>query len=316
MYYIGVDIGGMSIKAGIVDNKGNILVNGKVPTEQEQGFAHTIVNIADLCRNFLDETGLSEQDIDSIGVVTPGIPDKKNGILIFSNNLQFRNAPIKSELQKYFDLPVYLDNDANAAALAESVAGASKNIENSVLITLGTGIGGGIIINNKIYSGFNDAGSELGHMIIVHDGIQCSCGRKGCFEKYASASALISQTREMAEKNPGSIINKITDGNLEKIDAKTAFEAQRKGDSTADKVVSQYIEYLADGVMNIINFLFPEIIVIGGGVGNEGENLFGPLRKALYKRVYTHDVAETIIKGAVMGNKAGIIGAAMLGKKI
>ncbi len=315
MHYIGVDIGGMSIKAGIVDNKGNILVNGKISTEQERGFANTIRNIADLCQKLLDKAGLSEDDIDSIGVVTPGIPDKKNGILIFSNNLQFRNVPIKSELQKYFDIPVYLDNDANAAALAESVAGASKNIENSVLITLGTGIGGGIIINNKIYSGFNDAGSELGHMTIVHDGIRCSCGRRGCFEKYASASALISQTREAAGKNPESIINKITNGNQEKIDAKTAFEAQRKGDSTADKVVSQYIEYLADGVMNIINMLFPEIIVIGGGVGNEGENLFEPLRKALYKRVYTHDVAETKIKGAVMGNKAGIVGAAMLGKK-
>ena len=153
-------------------------------------------------------------------------------------------------------------------------------------------------------------------MTIVHDGVQCYCSRKGCFEKYASASALINQTKDAAKKNPDSIINVLTGGDPEKINARTAFEAQKAGDETAESVITQYIEYLADGVMNIINMLFPEVIVIGGGVGNEGENLFEPLRKALRKRAYTHDVAETKIKGAEMGNKAGIVGAAMLGRKI
>ena len=316
MYYIGVDLGGMSIKAGVVNDKGEILHSEKVSTGRERYYTHILKDMADLCKKVVAEAGLVIADIESIGVGSPGIPDKKAGILISSNNLGFTNVPIKEELQKYFDLPVYLDNDANAAALAECVAGASHDVDHSVLITLGTGIGGGVIIDNKIYSGFNDAGSELGHMCIVHEGIQCSCGRNGCFEKYASASALISQTREAVINNPKSKMNESIGGDLDKVDARTAFDAQKLGDETADKVIKKYIEYLADGVMNIVNMLFPEVIVIGGGVGNEGENLFKPLRKAMKKREYTHDVPATKIKGAEMGNKAGIVGAAMLGRKI
>ncbi|MCD6322482.1 MAG: ROK family protein [Clostridiales bacterium] len=316
MYYLGVDLGGMSIKAGVVDETGRILCSDKVHTIRERDYTQIIRDMADLCKTMVSKAGLTINDIESIGVGSPGIPDKKNGILISSNNLGFTNVPIKEELQKYFDLPVYLENDANAAALAESVAGASSDVEHSVLITLGTGIGGGIIINNKIYSGFNGAASELGHMCIVHDGLQCSCSRKGCFEKYASASALIEQTKEAIKNNPDSKMIDIVDGDIDKVDARTAFDAQKLGDEAADKVVKQYVEYLADGVMNIINMLFPEVIVIGGGVGNEGENLFTPLREALKVRAYTHDVASSKIRGAQMGNKAGIVGAAMLGRKI
>lgn len=316
MYYLGVDLGGMSIKAGVVDETGKLICSDKVPTKRERDYTLIIKDMADLCTEMIAKAGLTLDDINSIGVGSPGIPDKNNGILISSNNLGFTNVPIKKELQKYLNLPVYLENDANAAALAESVAGASKDVSHSVLITLGTGIGGGIIIDNKIYSGFNGAASELGHMIIVHNGLQCSCSRKGCFEKYASASALIDQTRQAAKENPDSILNTICDGDLNKIDARTAFIVQKQGDLTADRVVKQYIEYLADGVMNIVNMLFPEVIVIGGGVGNEGENLFNPLRKALKVREYTHDVASSKIRGAEMGNNAGIVGAAMLGKNI
>jgi len=316
MYYLGVDLGGMSIKAGIVDSKGEILAKNKVHTGRERNYTLILGDIAELCRGLLDETGLTPTDIHSIGIGSPGIPDKKNGVLIRSNNLNFTNVPIREELRKYFDLEVHLENDANAAALAESIAGASADVRHSVLITLGTGIGGGIIIDNRIYSGFNDAGSELGHMCIVHNGLQCSCGRKGCFEKYASASALIYQTVNAAKNNPKSLLNDLCSGDVSKIDARTAFIAEGKGDTAAENVVKQYIEYLADGCMNIVNMLFPEVIVIGGGVGNEGENLFAPLRKAMRKRAYTLDVPETKIRGAVMGNNAGIVGAAMLGRQI
>lgn len=316
MYYLGVDLGGMSIKAGVVDETGKIMCSDKVPTISERNYKEIIKDMADLCKSMILKAGLTINDIESVGVGSPGIPDKKNGILISSNNLGFTNVPIKDELQKYLDLPVYLENDANAAALAESVAGASADVEHSVLITLGTGIGGGIIINNKIYSGFNDAASELGHMCIVQDGLQCSCSRKGCFEKYASASALIEQTKEALKINEDSIMNEIINDDIRKVDARTAFEAQKLDDEAADKVIKQYIEYLAEGVMNIVNMLFPEVIVIGGGVGNEGENLFEPLREALEVRAYTHDVVSSKIRGAQMGNKAGIVGAAMLGRKI
>ncbi|MBN1623205.1 MAG: ROK family protein [Clostridia bacterium] len=316
MYYIGIDLGGMSIKAGIVDENGSILSHGKVPTGRERHHSLILEDMAKLCRQLLNDAGLTETDIYSIGVGSPGIPDKKRGVLIRSNNLNFINVPIKDELQKYFNLDVYLDNDANAAALAESIAGASMNTDHSVLITLGTGIGGGVIIDKRIYSGFNDAGSELGHMCIVYGGIQCSCGRKGCFEKYASASALIEQTKEAFAADPDSAIGSVCNYDAEKIDARTAFLARDMGDKTAAKVVDQYVEYLAEGCMNIVNMLFPEVIVIGGGVGNEGENLFEPLRIAMRKRAYTLDVPETKIRGAKMENRAGIVGAAMLGRKI
>lgn len=316
MYYLGVDLGGMSIKAGVVDENGEILYSDRVHTGRERYYTHILKDMADLCKKVVAAAGLEISEIESIGVGSPGIPNKKEGILISSNNLGFTNVPIKDELQKYFDLPVYLDNDANVAALSESVAGSSQDVDHSVLITLGTGIGGGVIIDNKIYSGFNDAGSELGHMCIVSGGLQCSCGRKGCFEKYASASALISQTVDAINENPESMMRSMVEGDLSKVDARTAFDAQKKGDTAADAVVRQYVEYLADGVMNIVNMLFPEVIVVGGGVGNEGENLFKPLREAMKKREYTHDVPATKIRGAMMGNKAGIVGAAMLGRKI
>lgn len=316
MYYIGIDLGGTSIKAGIVNQQGNIIKSSSIRTGQERGYKAVISDMMNVCKGLLDETNIKAEQICSIGLGSPGIPDKKRGVLLFSNNLGFKNTPFKDEIQKYFDVPVYLENDANVAALAESVAGASKNVNQSVMMTLGTGIGGGIIINNKIISGFNDAGSELGHMVIVHDGIQCSCGRKGCFEKYASASALVSQTKQAGIKYPNSKINEISKGDIKNINARTVFAAQKLGDEIADKVISKYLDYLAEGVMNIINILFPEIIVIGGGLGNEGENLFVPLRKRLKKMEYTNDVPHTRIVGAVMGNKAGIIGAAMLGKFI
>ena len=233
---------------------------------------------------------------------------------MYNNNLNFRNVPIRSEIQKYINLPVFLDNDANCAALAESVQGAAKDAETSVTITLGTGIGGGIIIGGKIYSGFNFAGGELGHTVIVVDGEQCTCGRKGCWEAYASATALIRQTKKAAGDNPESHINKLVEGEVSKIDAKTAFDAAKQGDQVANMVVKQYIKYISEGLINIINIFMPEILVIGGGMQRGGISL-KPLRDQVDQGVYsTEDIPRTKIRTAEMGNDAGIIGAAMLTK--
>lgn len=316
MYYIGVDLGGTSIKAGVVDSEGVILYKDKVPTKAERNYKDIIKDMASLINDIINHSNVKPAEIKGIGIGSPGTPNVKEGILVYSNNLNFVNVPIRTELGKYFDIPIYLDNDANVAALAESEVGASKNVDNSVLITLGTGIGGGIIIDNKIYSGFNNAGSELGHMIIVHQGIECSCGQHGCFEKYASASALISQTIKAAKENRDSIINTLVDFNYDKVNARTVFEAQQHHDQTAEKVIKQYLKYLATGIVNIINILFPEYIVVGGGLGNEGENLLIPLRKIVNETAYTsHGILPTEIVSAKMGNDAGIVGAAMLVKQ-
>ncbi len=316
MVYIGIDLGGMSIKAGIVDKQGKILIKDKVPTKADRHYSEIILDMATLIKKLLNDSHITIDDVLGIGIGSPGTPDSKSGVLVFSNNLHFYNVPIREELKRYYDVPIYLENDANVAALAESEFGASKNVENSVMITLGTGIGGGIIINNRIYGGFNSAASELGHMIIVHDGILCSCGQKGCFEKYASASALISQTIEGAKKNPTSLINEIVNHDYSKINAKTVFNAKEAGDETAKNIITTFIGYLSSGIINIVDILFPEYIVIGGGLGNEGENLIAPLRKIVSETAYSsHGLRETTILPAKMGNDAGIIGAAMLVKQ-
>lgn len=314
MYYVGIDLGGTNIAVGLVDEEGRIVHKDSVPTYRERPYQEILRDMAQLALKVIKDAGVSLDQVGHIGVGSPGTPDCENGVLVYNNNLNFRNVPIREELQKYINLPVYLDNDANCAALAESVAGAAKGVRHSVTITLGTGIGGGIVIDGKIYSGFNYAGAELGHTVIVCDGEQCTCGRKGCWEAYASATALIRQTKKAAEENPDSAINKLVGGDLGKIDAKTAFDAARQGDETGEKVVRQYIKYIAEGLINVINSLMPEILVIGGGVCKEGEYLLKPLRELVQKGVYSSgNIPQTQIKTAQMGNDAGIIGAAMLG---
>jgi glucokinase len=314
MYYIGIDLGGTKIAAGLVDEKGVLIHKDSIPTKREREYGEIIKDMAMLSLKVIKDSGYDIKDIKSIGIGSPGTPNSKDGILVYNCNLGFRNVPVRTEMQKYIDLPVYLENDANCAALAESVAGAAKDVDDSITITLGTGIGGGIILNRKIFSGFNNAASEIGHTVIISDGEQCNCGRKGCWEAYASATALIRQTRDAAKKNPESKINSLIDNDLSNIDAKTAFDAAKLGDETGKKVVGQYIKYIAEGLTNAINTFSPEVVVVGGGVCKEGEYLLKPLREKVDNDIYCKEVAKTQIRVAEMGNDAGIIGAAMLGK--
>lgn len=314
MYYIGIDLGGTNIAAGIVDEKGTVIRKDSIPTFREREYPEILKDMAMLALKLIDDEGLNLEDIKSIGIGSPGIADNKNGILIYANNLKFRNVPMREEIQKYIDLPVYIENDANCAALAESVAGAAKDAEHSITITLGTGVGSGVIINKRLYSGFNGAGAEIGHMTIIVDGKQCTCGRRGCWEVYASATALIEQAKEAAKSNPDSMINKLVEGDLSRLNAKIPFDAARQGDKTAETVVKRYIKYIGEGITNVINIFYPQVIVIGGGISKEGEYLLKPLRQYVYDNVYAKDVQQTDIRIAEMGNDAGIVGAAMLGR--
>ena len=314
MYRVGIDLGGTNIAAGLVNMDGNIVYKDSVPTQRERPYQEIIKDMAMLTKKVIEESKVPMEEVKSIGVGSPGTPDCKNGIIVYNNNLNFRNVPIREEMQKYINLPVYVDNDANCAALAESAAGAAKGTSTSVTITLGTGIGSGIIIDGKVYSGFNFAGGEIGHTVIVVDGEQCTCGRKGCWEAYAAATALIRQTKCAAKENPESIINKLVDGDLDKVDAKTAFDAAKLGDKTGEAVVKQYIRYIAEGVINVINIFMPEVLVIGGGVCKEGDYLLNPLKEIVNAGVYSREeIPQTQIKTAQLGNDAGIVGAAMLG---
>lgn len=313
-YYVGIDLGGTNIKAGIVDSEGKMLNKKSIKTNADRPMEEIITDMGKLAVDVISDAGLANDQVKAIGIGSPGTPDNEAGVLVYSNNLPFNMAPMREIIKKVVDLPVYIDNDANCAGMAEAVAGAAKGAKDSVTITLGTGIGAGVIINGRIYSGFNQAGSEFGHTVLVSGGQQCSCGRKGCFEAYGSASALVRMTKEAAEANPDSKLNEVIEEEG-KVNAKVAFVAMRRDDKVAAEVVDTYIDYLADGLANAINTFMPEVLVIGGGVCGEGDPLLVPLReKTLSRPYFGPGVKKTRIELAQMGNDAGIVGAAMMAK--
>ncbi len=309
---IGIDLGGTTIKAGLVTEEGKILHKDAVPTGAKRHYTEILADMAKLAIKVCEDAGYTMDDIASIGIGSPGSCDAKNGVLVYANNINFRNVPVRTEIQKCIDKPVYLENDANVAAYAEYCLG-NEEMECFVAVTLGTGVGGGIIINGKIFSGYNGAGGELGHMVIKKDGKPCSCGRKGCWEAYASATALISQTKKTIIDNSNSLMNEMIGGNLDNVDGKTAFEAAKKGDKAALKVVKKYTEHIGCGIANIINLFQPEKVVIGGGVCNQGDYLLKLIKEYCITEVYSGaNVGGINIEIAKLGNDAGIIGAALL----
>ena len=314
MYRVGIDLGGTNIAIGIVDETGKMIYKNSTPTLNNERTSEELVEaMAKFAIQVVEEAGLTMDDIKSVGIGSPGTPDAKNGILLYANNLRMFNVPMRAIMQRFIDKPIYIGNDANCAALGEVVAGGAKDTECAIMITLGTGVGGGIVINNKIYDGFNNAGGELGHFVMVVDGEYCTCGRNGCFEAYASATALINQTVKAAKEHPESLIHSLVDGDLSKVTGKTAFDAMHAGDATGKAVIDNYIRYLGEGVVSLINIFQPEVFLIGGGICAQKEALFGPLNEMAKKYAYSKDESKlTKIMPAVLGNDAGIIGAAML----
>lgn len=316
MYTIGIDLGGTNIVASVVDDDYNIIGTSKTPTNAPRSADEIFDDIAEVCEEAVKTAGLTMKDIDSVGMGTPGTVNQ-DGIIEFANNLAFNNVPARTMLAKRINKPeekVFIENDANCAALGEAYAGCGNGAKDFVAVTLGTGVGSGVIIGGKIVNGVNYAGGECGHMVIVVDGEQCSCGRKGCWEAYASATALIRQTKKAMEEYPDSLMHKLAKEEG-KVSGRTAFDAMRLGDIAGIKVVDDYIKYVACGLINIVNALQPEIICIGGGICNEGETLMKPLRRFVQSERYSiHSKIQTKIVKAELGNDAGVIGAALLGK--
>lgn len=316
MYTIGIDLGGTNIVASVVDDDYNIIGTSKTPTNSPRSADEIFDDIADVCEEAVKTAGLTMEDIDSVGMGTPGTVNQ-DGIIEFANNLAFNNVPARTMLAKRINKPeekVFIENDANCAALGEAYAGCGNGAKDFVAVTLGTGVGSGVIIGGKIVNGVNYAGGECGHMVIVVDGEQCSCGRKGCWEAYASATALIRQTKKAMEEYPDSLMHKLAKEEG-KVSGRNAFDAMRLGDIAGIKVVDDYIKYVACGLINIVNALQPEIICIGGGICNEGETLMKPLRRFVQSERYSiHSKIQTKIVKAELGNDAGVIGAALLGK--
>lgn len=314
MLYIGVDLGGTNIAVGLVNEQGEILSKGSTPTKMPRGYEEIIADIAAETLRVIERSGHTLSDIAAIGIGVPGVFDPKTGKVLVCVNLDWHDVPIVEEMQKYIDKPIFVDNDATVAGLAESVAGVSAGVENSVFLTLGTGVGGGIVIGGKVYSGAHGVGSELGHMIIELDGEPCTCGNYGCFERYASATAIIREGRKALEQHPESLMGALCENDPQKMTAKTVFDAAKEGDETAMKVFRRYIKGLTMGILSIVNVLDPEVIVLGGGVSKAGDFLLSAVREALAPHIIFKSAPYARIEIARLGSEAGIIGAAMLGK--
>ncbi len=312
MYWLGIDLGGTNIAAGVVDENYKIIGNGKVKTGKNRTPDEIADDMVKAVYLAIEDAGIKAEEIVSMGIGSPGAIDPKAGVVCRATNLGFFDLPLCQMLKERTGFDFYIENDANAAAYGELIAGAGRGITDFIAITLGTGVGGGIIIDGQIYSGFNHAGGELGHTVICHGGEQCSCGRKGCWEAYASATALIRQTKVAMNANPDSALWDIA-GDIENVDGKTAFDGMRAGDKVATEVVKSYTEYVAEGLVDMINIFQPEIICIGGGICKEGDTLLRPIQEFVDANCFARAHKKRItIKIAELGNDAGIIGAARL----
>ncbi len=313
-YYAGVDLGGTNIAVGIVNENYEIVGRGSLKTNMPRPAEAIAEDIGRAVELAVKDAGVTVEDCEWVGIGTPGAVDKDTGIVEYANNLQFYDVPLAEMVRKYIDKPIYLENDANAAAYGEALAGAGRGVKNLIMLTLGTGVGGGIIIDGRIYGGFSNMGAELGHMGIVYNGRQCTCGRRGCIEAYCSATGLINITKEYMQKHSESAMWEMVGGDIENVNGRTAFDGMRRGDPTGKAVVDEYIEYFTYAVANYLNIFQPNVLVVGGGVGKEGETLLAPVREAVKAQTYVKkEENRTKILPAQLGNDAGIIGAAMLG---
>lgn len=308
MYRIGIDLGGTNIAVGVVDDSHAIVSRVSVPTMASRPAAEVVRDMGGAVEQVLARAGASVADCRSMGVGSPGTCNSADGVVERAYNLGWDHVPVCRMLEQRFGIPCRLSNDANCAALAEQVAGAAVGHDNVVLVTLGTGVGGGIIIGGRIYDGMRGAGAELGHTLLVMDGEPCTCGRRGCWEAYSSATALIRQACQAAARHPDSLLARLAD-----VNGKTVFDAADRGDETAQAVVDRYCDYLGAGLVNIVNALAPEVILIGGGISRQGERLLAPVRRYVERNCFGgKDGAVPVIAPAKLGNEAGIIGAAAL----
>lgn len=313
MYRAGIDLGGTNIKAGIVDEKQKILIEDSVPTRAKRPYEEVVKDMADLVKRLLAQLGIGEEELSGVGVGSPGTVDAVQGVVLYSNNISWENVPLAEELSKYFSCPIGISNDANCAALGEVKAGTAKEIANAILLTLGTGVGGGVIIDGKVFEGAHAGGAELGHTSLIFDGETCTCGRKGCVEAYVSATALIRDAKRAAEKHPESKMNELCRGDFSNMNGKIPFDAAWAGDVAAKEVVEAYITYLGEAIANFVNIFRPDVILLSGGVCNQGEKLTRPLSLYIKDKCFAKERAFIPkVKCAILGNSAGIIGAANL----
>lgn len=311
MLRIGIDLGGTNIAGGLVSDDGEIVFKKSISTVTDKGESGLLDAILSLCKSLIARA--DSEEITSIGIGVPGHADNREGLVVYCNNIPFENTCLSKFITENTGLSCNIGNDANAAALAEVLFGVARGLDSAIMVTLGTGVGGGIIIGKRIFDGCNGSAGEIGHMSLFPDGKECNCGRRGCFELYASATALKEQTQKAMENHPESKLWEFAKSPLE-ANGKTAFDAMRAGDDVGKSVVEQYIKYLSVGIVNLVNCFCPEAIIFGGGIAKEGETLLSPIREILSREQYSDYNKKTALLTASLGNDAGIIGAAFLGE--
>jgi len=312
-YYLGIDLGGTDIKTGVISDDYQLIAKHSVPTQAKRSADEVIADMAAAGKAVVKMAGINEDDILHIGIGVPGAVNSKTNTIILAPNLGWRKVDLIPIFKKHWAKPVFLGNDADAAALAEVYAGAAKEYNNVILLTLGTGVGGGFVFDKKIFTG-NGCGTEPGHTIIVVDGEKCACGANGCFEAYASVTALIREAVKIMAEYPDSLLYKLCDGEFSRVNGRIIFDAVKQGDKAAKIIVDDYVKYLGAGIASLCNALRPEAVILGGGVCDAGEPLFGPLDSIVESLIFKTGDGEIppIIK-AKLGNDAGIIGAALFG---
>ena len=314
MFKIGIDLGGTNIATAVVNDECKIIGKGSIPTNAPRDGYEIALDMKKTVDMACADAGITLDEVEWIGIGSPGAVNQQTGVIEFAGNLGFENVPLKKYIEDLSGKKCFVENDANAAAYGELVAGAGRGAKNFVAVTLGTGVGGGVIIDGKIFAGNNFFGAELGHISMIMNGEPCTCGRRGCWEAYASATALIRQTKAAMQEDKNSAMWQIAGGSIDNVNGKTAFDGMRAGDKTATDVCNKYIEYVACGVADVINIFQPEFVCIGGGISKEKDNLRIPITEYVDKNCFARKCDnKTEIKIAELGNDAGIIGAAMLG---
>ena len=314
MYYIGIDLGGTNIKGALVSETGEIAREVSRPTRVGLGAEAVCDGIAVVITEL--SSGVDRTSLGGVGLGCPGTVDDETGRVLYANNLGWKNFDLRAAVKSRTDFDLRIGNDANVAALAEALVGCAKGAQSAVIVTLGTGVGGGVVLGGKLLTGYTGAASEIGHMVIAENGEECTCGSRGCFEAYSSATALIRDTKRTMAAHPESLLHAIA-AEQGGVDGRTAFLAKERGDEAGAQVVEDYIEHLACGLTNLVNIFFPEVLALSGGVANQGDALLLPLRERVRERSFgsRYAVSHTRIELCTLGYRAGVIGAAMLARE-
>lgn len=312
-YHLGLDLGGTNMVAGVVDDRHNIVSRCSIPTGAGRPIEEITSDMAAVSLDALRQAGLSLDDVPSWGIGMPSYVNPSTNLLVHANNFGWKSVPIYDYLRRYIGIPIYIQNDANCATLGEVLAGAARDYSDVVMLTLGTGVGGGIVLNNRIYAGADNMGAELGHTKLVFNGVECTCGQKGCLESYCSSTALIRRAREECARNPRSLILELCGGDPGRITGQAVFDACKEGDATAVSLIDDYTSRLAAGISTFITIFRPQVIILGGGMSEAGDCLFGPLREKLHTSTFAAaEIGLPQVVKAALGNDAGVIGAAFL----